>query len=96
MPTLNIPAPLRSYTGGTSNIDLHATDVGGAVQELTTKYPALYPHLFTDHGKLRPYVNLFVNDEDVRHLQGLETELGDQDRLRIIPSIAGGKNIQRI
>jgi len=96
MPTLNIPAPLRSYTEGTSNIDLHATDVGGAVKELVAEYPTLYPHLFTDEGKLRPYVNLFVNDEDVRHLQGLETELGDQDRLRIIPSIAGGNYLQLI
>jgi molybdopterin converting factor small subunit len=96
MPTLNIPAPLRSYTEGTSNIDLHAADVAGAVKELVAEYPALYPHLFTDEGKLRPYVNLFVNDEDVRYLQGLETELGDQDRLRIIPSIAGGNYIQPI
>ena len=92
MPTLNIPTPLRTYTQGTSIIDLHAADVGGAVKELVAEYPSLYPHLFTDEGVLRPYVNLFVNDEDVRHLQGLETELGDQDRLRIIPSIAGGNN----
>ena len=81
---------------GSSSIDLHAADVASAIKELVAEYPALYPHLFTDHGKLRPYVNLFVNGEDVRHLQGLETELGDQDRLRIIPSIAGGDNIQRI
>lgn len=90
MPTLNIPTPLRSYTEGTRVINLQATDVGGAVKELVAEYPSLYPHLFTDQGELRPYVNLFVNDEDVRHLQGLETELGDQDLLRIIPSIAGG------
>ena len=90
MPTLNIPAPLRPYTEGTSSLDLQATDVGGAVKELVAEYPALHPHLFTDQGTLRPYVNLFVNDEDVRHLQGSETELGEQDLLRIIPSIAGG------
>ena len=92
MPTLSIPTPLRSYTEGTSSINLQATDVGSAVNELVAEYPALYPHLFTDKGKLRPYVNLFVNDEDVRHLQGSETELGEQDLLRIIPSIAGGNN----
>lgn len=96
MPTLNIPAPLRSYTEGTSKIDLQATDVRGAVKELTAKYPALNPHLYTDDGDLRPYVNLFVNSEDVRHLQGLDTELGKQDQLRIIPSIAGGNCIQLI
>ena len=90
MPTLSIPSPLRSYTEGARNIDLQSTDVGGAVQELVTRYPALDSHLFTEDGRLRPYVNLFVNNEDVRHLQGLETELVDGDQLRIIPSIAGG------
>ena len=90
MPSLAIPSPLRPYTEGTGNIEIHSTDVRGAVQELVSKYPALDSHLFTEDGSLRPYINLFVNDEDVRHLQGLETELGEQDRLRIIPSIAGG------
>ncbi len=90
MPTLSIPSPLRPYTEGIGKIDLRSTDVGGAIQELVSIYPALASHLFTEDGNLRPYVNLFVNDEDVRYLGGLETELCDQDRLRIIPSIAGG------
>jgi molybdopterin converting factor small subunit len=90
MPTLSIPTPFRSYTEGTSNINLQATDVRGAVQELITKYPDLESHLFNDEGNLRPFVNLYVNDEDMRYLQGLDTELDVQDHLRIIPSIAGG------
>lgn len=90
MPTLSIPSPLRSYTEGARSIDIQSANVGGAVQELVTRYPALNSHLFTDEGSLRPYVNLFLNDEDIRHLQGLETELEAKDRLRIIPSIAGG------
>lgn len=90
MPTLSIPTPLRPYTGGTSNIDLRSTDVRGAVQELVLQYPDLDPHLFSEDGGLRPYVNLFVNGEDVRFLQGLDTQLHVQDQLRIIPSIAGG------
>ena len=93
MPTLSIPSPLRSYTDGARSIDIQSANVGGAVQELVTRYPALDSHLFTDDGDLRPYVNLFVNSDDVRHLQGLNTELGKQDQLRIIPSIAGG-NVQ--
>jgi molybdopterin converting factor small subunit len=96
MPTLTVPTPLRPYTEGTSNIDLHSTDVRGAVQELVSKYPALDPHLFTEDGSIRPYVNLFVNDEDVRYLHGLDTELNVQDQLRIVPSIAGGNNHQLI
>ena len=90
MPTLSIPTPFRSYTEGTPNVYLQATNVGDAVQELTSKYPALESHLITEDGNLRPFVNLFVNDEDVRYLQGLDTELESQDRLQIIPSIAGG------
>lgn len=96
MPTLSIPSPLRSYTEGARNIDIQSANVAGAVQELVTRYPALNSHLFTDEGSLRPYVNLFLNDEDIRHLQGLETELEAKDRLRIIPSIAGGLSNQLI
>jgi molybdopterin synthase sulfur carrier subunit len=92
MPTLNIPTPLRLYTKGTKSIDLRAADVRGAVQELVSEYPDLNSHLFTEDGVLRPYVNLFLNDEDIRYLQGLDTELNDQDQLRIIPSIAGGNH----
>lgn len=96
MPTLSIPSPLRTYTEGARSIDIQSANVGGAVQELVTSYPALNSHLFTEEGSLRPYVNLFLNDEDIRHLQGLETELEAGDQLRIIPSIAGGLNNQLI
>jgi molybdopterin converting factor small subunit len=90
MPTLSIPSPLLSYTDGARSIDLQSADVGSAIHELITRYPALNGHLFTEDGSLRPYVNLFLNDEDVRYLRGLETELADKDKLSIIPSIAGG------
>jgi molybdopterin converting factor small subunit len=90
MPKLSIPTPFRTYTGGTSNLNIQASDVRGAVQELIAEYPDLESHLFNDDGNLRPFVNLYVNDEDVRYLQGLDTELDEQDHLRIIPSIAGG------
>lgn len=90
MPKLSIPTPFRTYTGGTSNLDIRASDVRGAVKELITEYPELESHLINDDGELRPFVNLYVNDEDVRYLQGLDTELDEEDHLRIIPSIAGG------
>lgn len=96
MATLSIPTPFRPYTGGTSTLEIEATSVGGAVQELVTQYPSLQQHLFTEEGKLRSFVNLFLNGEDVRYLQGEETELTTEDQLRIIPSIAGGKAIQKI
>lgn len=90
MPKLSIPTPFRTYTGGTSSLDIEASNVRDAVQALITEYPDLESHLFNDDGNLRPFVNLYVNDEDVRYLQGLDTELKEQDHVRIIPSIAGG------
>lgn len=90
MPTLRIPTPLRPYTGGQAEIALECTNVAGALSQLTALYPDLKKHLFNDQDELRTYVNLFLNDEDVRHLQGLETPLNPGDRLMIIPSIAGG------
>jgi adenylyltransferase/sulfurtransferase len=60
------------------------------MQEVTDRFPALRPHLFNGDGQLRPFVNLFLNDENIRDLQGLETPLSTDDRLMLIPSIAGG------
>jgi molybdopterin converting factor small subunit len=90
MPTIRIPTPLRTYVDGQSEVSVQGVTVGEAVNDLTTTYPSLRPHLFNGDGELRPFVNLFLNEEDVRHLQGVETPLKDSDRLMLIPSIAGG------
>ncbi|MEN8242727.1 MAG: ubiquitin-like small modifier protein 1 [Chloroflexota bacterium] len=90
MTILKIPTPLRPYADGETQIEVQAQDVSGALSELIEMYPALKKHLFTDEGELRAYVNLFLNDEDIRHLEGTETKLSTDDRLMIIPSIAGG------
>lgn len=90
MTILRIPSPLRPYANGVSEMEVQAENVGQAIEELTEKYPALYTHLFSDDGELRPFVNLFLNEEDVRHLQGKDTLLKNGDRLMILPSIAGG------
>ena len=90
MPTLRIPSPLRPYADGTGEIELQAETVSAALDELTAKYPSLRTHLFTEDGEMRAFVNLFLNDEDVRYLQGVDTEVKVNDRLMIIPSIAGG------
>ena len=90
MTILRIPTPLRPYADGENQIEIQAQDVSGALSELTETYPALKKHLFTDEGELRAYVNLFLNDEDIRHLEGTATKLSADDRLMIIPSIAGG------
>lgn len=90
MTILKIPTPLRPYAEGNQQIEVKAENVSGAMQELIESYPALQKHLFTEEGELRAYVNLFLNDEDIRHLEGIETRLSPNDRLMIIPSIAGG------
>ena len=90
MTTLRIPTPLRPYAEGQSEISVQGANVGEALDDLITQFPDLKKHLFTETDDLRPFVNLFLGDEDVRHLQGVETPLKDGDKLMIIPSIAGG------
>jgi molybdopterin converting factor small subunit len=90
MPTIRIPSPLRSYTAGLAEVEVQGGTVAEAMEGFIGLYPALRQHLFNGHGELRPFVNLFLNNEDVRHLQGLETALQEDDRLMIVPSIAGG------
>lgn len=90
MITIRIPTPLRSYTDGLKEIEIQGDTVGTALESLTKLYPALKPHLFDEQGEFRSYVNLFVNDEDIRNLDGQKTPISPTDRLMIIPSIAGG------
>lgn len=88
---VKIPAPLRPLTANQAEVALdNAGTVGSALEELTRKYPGIKDKLLDDKGALRRYVNLFRNDEDVRHAQGLGTAIKDGDRLTIVPAIAGG------
>lgn len=90
MAKLRIPTPLRPYAEGQSEVNVQGATVQEALQDLTGRYPALRQHIFSDDGSLRAFVNLFLNDEDVRHLQGGDTPIREEDRLMILPSIAGG------
>jgi molybdopterin converting factor small subunit len=90
MTNLRIPTPLRSYTNGQSDVPVQGATVAEAMDDLIAQYPALRPHLFNGDAQLRPFVNLFLNDENVKELQGLATPLKNTDRLMLIPSIAGG------
>lgn len=90
MTTLKIPTPLRAYTQGENEIYVDGMTVAEAMEDLIQQHPSLRPHLFNSKGELRPFVNLFLNDENVRDLQGDQTPIAENDRLMIIPSIAGG------
>lgn len=90
MPVIRIPTPLRSYTNGKSEIDAPGRTVAEAMQALVTQYPTLQPHLYNSDGVLRPFVNLFLGENNIKDLQGLDTPLQSGDKLLLIPSIAGG------
>jgi sulfur-carrier protein adenylyltransferase/sulfurtransferase len=88
--TINIPTALRQFTGGSARIDVEATTAGEALDRLTSLHAELRRHLYDDKNSLRSFVNVYVNDEDVRHQSGLATPLNDSDTVMIVPSIAGG------
>ncbi len=90
MTTIRIPTPLRPYTNSQAEIAVSGDTVGAVLGDLTRQHPALRQHLYAESGELRAFVNVFLNDEDVRHIRGTETPVKDTDRLMIVPSIAGG------
>ncbi len=90
MPTIRIPTPLRPYAANTAEVPVTGETVGAALSDLTVRHPDLRRHLYTDTGDLRAFVNVFLGQEDVRYLQGVNTPLKDADQLRIVPSVAGG------
>jgi molybdopterin converting factor small subunit len=90
MPQIQIPSPLRQYAGKLASVDVPGATVGEALAGLVSQHPDLKRHLYNDDGKLRAFVNVYVNDEDMRYLQKEATELKDGDTISIIPSIAGG------
>jgi adenylyltransferase/sulfurtransferase len=90
MTNIRIPTPLRTFTAGQNNVAVSGTTVGEALTDLTQQHPELQQHLF-DGNELRSFVNIYLNKEDVRNLEGKNTAISADDTLMIIPSIAGGQ-----
>lgn len=90
MAKILIPTPLRQYAEKQDSVELKGATVGEVLGQLTSRYDELRRHLYSDEGKLRSFVNVYVNDEDIRYLQKEATPLGEQDTVSIVPSIAGG------
>jgi molybdopterin converting factor small subunit len=88
--TVRIPTQLRPLTKGSSEIALPSGKLSEVLGELGTVYPELKTRIFDDDGKLRRFINIFVSDEDVRFLDGLDTEVTDQSVVSIVPAVAGG------
>jgi sulfur-carrier protein len=88
--TVKIPPVLRSSTGGVKEVDAEGGTVGEILRSLAEQHPATRSQLFSEEGDLNRYVNVYLNDEDVRVLEGLDTRVGLQDTLVILPAMAGG------
>jgi sulfur-carrier protein len=85
-----IPTPLRPYTGQQDVVEADGKTVGDVLTALTARYGDLRRHLYSDDGKLRSFVNVYVNDDDIRYLDQLDTNVSDGDVISILPAVAGG------
>ena len=90
MSTIKIPPVLRSSTAGEKQVSAEGGNVGEVLRALAEQHPATREQLFGEDGSLNRYVNVYLNDEDVRVLQGLDTPVGSSDTLVILPAMAGG------
>jgi len=90
MATVRIPPVLRAHTGGASEVDAAGSDVGEVLRALTAEHPGTEEQLFGEDGDLNRYVNVYLNDEDVRVLDGLNTKVAEGDTVVILPAMAGG------
>ena len=87
---VRIPTPLRRMTNGESKVEMDSSNLGELVEKLDSAYPGFKDRLVDENGELRYFVNLYLNGEDVRFLQGLETSVNSGDEVSIVPAVAGG------
>ncbi len=88
---VRVPTPLRRVTNGQGEVQVQAGTIREAIEKLEEAYPGFKERLVDEQGEVRRFVNLYLNDEDIRFLKGLDTELKDGDVLSIVPAIAGGQ-----
>ncbi|NJN30820.1 MAG: MoaD/ThiS family protein [Synechococcales cyanobacterium RM1_1_8] len=85
-----IPTPLQKFTGNEAAVDCEAADIDGLVESLESRFPGIKARLCDDSGKLRRFLNFYVNEEDIRFLENQATALSDGDEVSIVPAVAGG------
>ena len=91
MATVLVPTPLRRLTGGQAKVEVDGYDVGTLIQAIDAEYPGVADKLLDDDGNIKRFINVFVNDDEVRNLQGLHTPVRDSDKVSIVPAMAGGR-----
>jgi sulfur-carrier protein len=87
---VNLPTVLRSHAGGARTVSVDGSTVGQVLESLVGEYPGLSGQVIDDDGALHKFVNVYLNDDDVRYLSALETPVGDSDEISILPAVAGG------
>ena len=88
---VRVPGPLRRLTGGNAEVTVEGDTVSAALTALEAGYPGFHDRLYEPDGKLRQFINIYVNDSDIRFEQGLDTKVADRDELSIVPAVAGGR-----
>jgi molybdopterin synthase sulfur carrier subunit len=94
MPTVRIPVPLRKFTDGAEEVPASGVTVAEIINDLENSHVGVKARLCEDDGKVRRFVNIYVNDEDIRFVEGLDTPVGENDELSIVPAIAGGSALR--
>ena len=90
MAKVRIPTPLRPLTGGKGEVETHASDILSLIDSLNGQFPGLKSRICDDSGEIRRFVNIYLNEEDIRFMEGKNTLLKDGDQISIVPAIAGG------
>lgn len=91
MATVLIPTPLRRLTGGQSKVVVECQDIGGLLQTLNAQFPGINEKILDGSGEVKRFINIFVNDDEIRNLQGLTTPIKESDKISIVPAMAGGQ-----
>ena len=91
MATVLVPTPLRRLTGGQSKVSVEGQDIGSLIQAIDQKFPGIAEKVLDGDGNVKRFINVFVNDSEIRTLQGLQTPVSDSDRVSIVPAMAGGQ-----
>ena len=88
--SVKIPTPLRKLTDGNSTVSVSGSNITNIISDLENKYPGIKDRICEEYGEIRPFVNIFVNGEDIRYLEGLNSKLSENDEVSIVPAVAGG------
>ncbi|HAJ38679.1 MAG TPA: molybdopterin synthase sulfur carrier subunit [Chloroflexi bacterium] len=95
MATVYVPTPLRRLTGGQAKVEVAGEDIGTIIQAVDAQYPGVADRLLDDDGNIKRFINVFVNDSEIRGLQGMHTPVKANDKVSIVPAMAGGEERRR-